>query len=278
MGPDNEQRAIELRQQGLSRSQIAEALGLQSGGQALGRWLRGVPPPEWTKRPRAKDDLRERAVELRKQGWSYREIREELNVSKSSLSLWLRDVVLTEEQEQRLAQLRAIGQTRAARTIQARRLARQQATIEGARSQVQQITEGELFIAGVVAYWAEGSKPKLWRSGENVTFCNSDPGLILLFLRWLELMSISRDRAVCSLMIHESADVSHAMQFWLEATGLPAEQFRRPVLKTHKPKTNRKNVAEQYHGCLSVYVRRSTEFSRQITGWSLGLCDVLASL
>ena len=47
------EQAVQLRLAGLSRSQIADALGLGSGGQALTRWLRGVPPPASTKRPRA---------------------------------------------------------------------------------------------------------------------------------------------------------------------------------------------------------------------------------
>src|SRR5947209_3500636 len=94
----NRERAIQLRLEGLSRSQIAAALGLKSGGRAMSGWLRDVPPPEWTKRPRAKDDLRQHAIDLRRQGMSYREIREQVRVSKSSLSLWLSDVSLTEEQ------------------------------------------------------------------------------------------------------------------------------------------------------------------------------------
>src|SRR5438270_5358277 len=101
----NRERAIQLRRDGLSRSQIAAALGLNSGGRALSEWLRDVPPPEWTKRPRAKDDLRERAIAMRKEGKSYREIREEVPVSKSTLSLWLCDVPMTKEQRQRLEDL-----------------------------------------------------------------------------------------------------------------------------------------------------------------------------
>jgi hypothetical protein len=66
--PSNRERAVELRQQGLSRSQICAALGFRSGGTALSRWLKDVPPPEWTKRPNAKDDLREQAITLRKEG------------------------------------------------------------------------------------------------------------------------------------------------------------------------------------------------------------------
>jgi hypothetical protein len=276
VGSDNKQRAIELRQQGLSRSQIADALGLKPGGGALHRWLEGVPPPEWTKRANAKDDLRERAIELRRQGRSYREIREELHVSKSSLSLWLKDIELTDEQRERLVELQRISRTRAGRTMQARRIARREATVASARAQVAALAESELFVAGVVAYWAEGSKAKPWRPGEQVEFCNSDPTMIVLFLRWLELIGVTRDRLVCTLMIHETADVGVAHAFWAQTIGLPMTQFNKPLIKRHNPRTVRKNRGESYHGCLAVYVRCSTELSRQIEGWWQGIVASVA--
>ena len=54
--------------------------------------LKGEPPPEWTRRPNAKDDLRARARELRAQGLDYEEIAAALGVAKSSVSLWVRDL------------------------------------------------------------------------------------------------------------------------------------------------------------------------------------------
>ena len=268
----NQDRAIELRQQGLSRSQICQALGLKSGGRSLDRWLRDVPPPEWTKRPNAKDDLRAQAIKLRKEGWSYREIREVIPVSKSSLSLWLSDVVLTEEQKDRLQVLKHLGQTRAARTIQARRLTRQRATMDAAQAQIPELAESELFVAGVVLYWAEGSKAKPWRPGEQVALINSDPDVIRLFLRWLALLGIGLDRLVFTVSIHESADVAAAGRFWRSVVGEDSH-FRKAVLKRHNPKTVRKNTGDDYHGCLVVYVRRSTELYRQIAGWWAGIVD-----
>lgn len=41
---------------------------------------------------------KQRARELRTQGWSYNDILREVGVSKSTLSLWLRDIPLTDEQ------------------------------------------------------------------------------------------------------------------------------------------------------------------------------------
>jgi DNA-binding NarL/FixJ family response regulator len=85
------ERAIQLRREGKSRSQIKEALGLVSN-RTLDDALKGEPPPEWTRRPNAKDDLRARARELRTQGLDYDEIAAALGVAKSSVSLWVREL------------------------------------------------------------------------------------------------------------------------------------------------------------------------------------------
>ena len=85
------ERAIALRRAGRSRREIKEILSIGSN-QTLTEALRGEPPPEWTRRPRAKDDSRARARELREQGFDYEEIAAALGVSKSSVSLWVRDM------------------------------------------------------------------------------------------------------------------------------------------------------------------------------------------
>ena len=81
------ERAIALRRAGKSVRQIKQILG-PVGNRALHDALRGEPPPEWTRRPNAKDDLRARARELRRQGLDYDEIVGHLGVAKSSVSLW----------------------------------------------------------------------------------------------------------------------------------------------------------------------------------------------
>lgn len=61
------EQAIALRRSGRSRREIKEILGITSNA-TLDKLLAGEPPPEWTRRPRAKDDLRAKARRLREQG------------------------------------------------------------------------------------------------------------------------------------------------------------------------------------------------------------------
>ena len=265
------EQAVQLRLAGLSRSQIADALGLGTGGEPLSTWLKGVPAPTWTRRPRAKDDLREAAVAMRREGRSYRQIREVVGVSKSTLSLWLRDVPLTEDQRLALALRSPAGASRRARAIRASAAQRRTRIHAEARAQITHVSESELFVAGVVAYWAEGSKNKPWRTGARVSFLNSDPAMILLFLRWLALVGVDRERLQFRLHIHESADVAAAEEFWAGVVGVPVQVFDRTTLKRHNPLTVRKNINAEYHGCLCVSVRRSTNLNVQIAGWFEGL-------
>ena len=61
------EQAIALRPEGKSRREIQEILGVV-GRSTLDHLLQGVPPPDWTHRPNAKDDLRAKARELRAEG------------------------------------------------------------------------------------------------------------------------------------------------------------------------------------------------------------------
>ena len=266
---------MQLRLAGLSRSQIADALGLGSGGEPLSRWLQGVPAPAWTRRPRAKDDLRETAVAMRKEGRSYREIQAEVGVAKSTLSLWLRDVPLTEEQQRALAD-RGPSATRSnAEAARANATRRRSVVRAQAKAQITQLSESELFVAGVVAYWAEGSKNKPWRFGTRVRFINSDPRMIQLFLRWLTLVGVTDDRIAFRLQIHESADVEAALRYWTETLDVEKTSFLNTTMKRHNPKTVRRNVGDTYHGCLCVEVRRSADLNLQIDGWCEGLARAI---
>lgn len=88
-------------------------------------------------------------------------------------------------------------------------------------------------------------------------------------MRFLAVAGIERDRLICRLHIHESADVDASQRFWLNVTGLAPEQFARPTLKRHNPRTVRKNTGDDYHGCLRIDVRRSAALYRKIEGWAV---------
>ena len=264
------EEAIALRLAGKSVREIKDALG-PVGKRTLSAALQGTPPAEWTRRPNAKDDLREKARELRTQGQSYNEIAAQLGVAKSSVSLWVRDIPCPERfnyvhNPRRYEGLRRYFEARACQ-----RAAELATVSETAAAEIGELTDRELLVAGAIAYWCEGTKNKPNRQSDRVTFINSDPGLITFFLRFLEAAGVKLDDLILRVYIHENADAEAAKRFWLELTRTHPSQFRSPTLKHHNPKTHRMNVGENYHGCLRIDVRRSGELYRRIEGWATGI-------
>lgn len=261
-------QAVALRREGLSRRQIRDRLHVDNND-LLNRLLRGEPAPEWTKRPNAKDDIRAKARELRLQGMTYDQIQVELGCSKSSISLWVRDLPKPERKRSR-DESSAIGRRGWEATLQRRDVERQ-AQKQRAADEVGAMTDRELFLLGVGLYWAEGTKSKPYRTQERVTFVNSDPGMIEVFLAWLRLLGVDDDALRFHVLIHETADVAGAERFWADLTGAAPSAFGKTSLKKHSPKTNRKNAGENYRGCLAVRVLKSAELYRRIEGSWYGI-------
>jgi hypothetical protein len=262
-------QAIALRRAGKSRREIKELLAITSNW-TLNEVLRGEPPQPWTWRPNAKDDLRAKARDLREQGLDYEQIVAELGVSKSSVSLWVRDLPRPPGLSYEECRKRSAEGVRKYWAVEGPiREAEREAISAAAATQIGQLNDREILIAGAIAYWCEGAKNKPYRRSDRVTFMNSDPALIKFFLRFLEFAGIGREDLVYRVQIHETADVEAAQRFWLDVTQAHPAQFRRPTLKRHNPKTVRKNTGGDYHGCLRIDVLRSCALYRQIEGWAM---------
>ena len=232
------EKAVALRRAGLSRRQIRDRLHVDNND-ILNRLLEGEPPPAWTKRPNAKDDLREKARELRLQGWTYDQIQVELGCSKSSISLWVRDLPKPERRDPS-EQAKLASRKRWEHELAARDEERQKTKVAAA-AEIGRLSDRELFLAGVVLYWAEGAKDKTHsrQRRENLQFINSD--------------------------------VAEAESFWAKLVDVDASDLQRTTLKKHNPRTVRKNVGDSYRGCLAIYVTKSAELYRRMEGAWYGI-------
>ncbi|MFI8502189.1 hypothetical protein ACIGFK_27360 [Streptomyces sp. NPDC085524] len=262
------EQAVSLRREGLSRRQIRDRLHVHNN-EILNRLLDGEPAPEWTERPNAKDDLRAKARDLRLQGLTYDQIQVELGCSKSSISLWGRD--LPKPERTRTAEERSAMAKRGwERTLETRDEERRRAKQEAA-AEIETLSDRELFVLGVGLYWAEGTKDKAYDRRERVIFVNSDPDMVRVYLAWLRLLGVEDEQVRYSVMIHETADIAGAEQFWMDFAGADASQFLKTAIKRHNPKTIRKNTGEDHYGCLAIRVLQSAGLYRRIEGWWCGI-------
>jgi hypothetical protein len=264
----------------MSLAQLRDHFGVSRD--TMADWLSGLPNPEWTLRPMAKDDLRAAAIQLRQQGYTVPKIAEQLGVSKSSAYLWVRhlplDATSEQAQKRRSEHSRRVAETRWEPLRKARDAARAAINADEA-DWVGALSDRDVRLLGAVAYWCEGTKSKPWQPNRcRVTFVNSDPVLIRLFLRFLESWGEDRQTMKYRISIHESADPEAAGRWWAEVVGVPFEIFRRPTLKTHNPSTVRHNIGEPYRGCLIVDVPDSRQLYWRIEGLMRGIAAVIESI
>ena len=220
-----------------------------------------------------KEQEKERAVNLRKQGLSYNEILREVPVAKSTLSVWLKDIGLAKAQKQRLTEKRRAAQQKAQQACRNIRITHEAEIIKAAQQEVGRINKREFWLIGAALYWAEGSKQKANLVSQRVCFNNSDPNMILLFDKWIkEICGREQNGIAYSIYIHTTGDVERAKKFWSKLLNTTIEKV---YFKKGSPKTNRKNTQDTYYGLLRIEVRKSTDLNRKIKGWNLGITDGL---
>lgn len=215
--------------------------------------------------------IKENAVQMRKSGKTYSEILKEIPVAKSTLSLWLRDVGLSTKQFQRLTEKRLAAGKRGGEARRQQRIIKTQEILRNSLSDIKHISKRELWIIGIVLYWAEGSKEKEYQHGIGIRFSNSDPRIIQVFLRWLkEICNINEDRIGFEIYIHRNSqnNIDVVRKYWSKITKSKIEKFNTIYYKKNDIKTKRRNTKDLYYGLIRVRVSSSSSLLRQITGWS----------
>lgn len=221
-----------------------------------------------------KEEIKTKAINLRREGLSYSEILKKIPVAKSTLSLWLRSVNLTKRQNQRLTEKKLLaikkgGQSRKNWRLLNTQQIKEQAFLE-AKKKIKKIDARDLWLMGIMLYWAEGSKEKEYKPGQGLIFSNSDPLMINVFLKWLDVcLHISAEDIQFSIYIHENhkQNIEEVKTFWANVTGFSVRRFDRIYYKKHKVRIYRKNTEENYHGLLRVRVKKSSSLNRRVSGW-----------
>jgi hypothetical protein len=199
---------------------------------------------------------REIARRLRRdEGAAIGEIAQRLAVSKSSVSIWVREIELTEAQ--RLALLdrnpaynrQLSGWTRMA----ARRKAEREAFQKKGRQLARKRDPG--FVAGCMLYWAEGSKAR-----NQLQFANSDPVMARFFIDFLKHyfeLTPEQIRITCHLYADHLDEQVEVERHWLESLGLPPQSLRKSVVNRYSKYSKRKRAGNLPYGTCRVVVSRT---------------------
>lgn len=126
-----------------------------------------------------------KARELRMEGKSLSEISKETSISKSTLSYWLKDMRLNDQQLSDLKNRTKIkmskGRMNALIYHRTTRIFKEKTIYEAAEKEFKFLRKEPLFVLGMALYWSRGSK----KSG-HFQFSSTDREMITLMNRWIK--------------------------------------------------------------------------------------------
>lgn len=203
----------------------------------------------------------EKARALRKKGLSYNKIKEQLEVSKSSVSLWCKDIKLSNRQKEKLADRSAAVFKLGAKANHEKRVLEILAIKEIARKEIANLDKDTFKVAGAILYWAEGHKTN------NASVTNSDPRIIRFMVTWFkEICDIPSTRLKAYLHIHYRNDERKIKKFWSGLTGIPLKNFGKSFIKP-KGTGHRTNILPNGIIRISVLGKGAGNLRHKILFW-----------
>jgi predicted transcriptional regulator len=217
------------------------------------------------------NNLKQKAIKLRKLGQSVKEISKKLNVSKSSVSVWVRNIKLTDKQRERLSDrnlnLSVIKRRRDTRLFN--ELTKRNVIINKAKKDISDLSVSDLKIIGTMLYWAEGRK----RGVRIASFSNSDPLMIKVIMRFFrEVCSVPESKFRGHIHTHSPSNIKKSLEYWSNITNIPIKQFYKTYCIPSVSSKNKSNSLP--NGTLDIHIC-SSELYLRIMGWINGVSERL---
>lgn len=200
---------------------------------------------------------------LRKKGMSLNDIVRELGVSKASVSLWVRDVELSDHQKRKLS-----AHGRSIESVEKRRinringtLQRHRVIIDAAKEKISTLSKQDLLLVGAALYWGEGGKTKTGMA----RISNSDPEVIRFMMRFFrEVFNVLPKKFRGHVHTFSHLNAESAEQYWSQISGIPRQQFYKTYSKPSIASRGKKDTLP--YGTFQIYVCDTTIFLT-IKGW-----------
>ncbi len=206
---------------------------------------------------------KERARILRRKGYSINQILEKTGYSKASVSVWVRDIVLTNKQKKKITQ-----RGRSVQSIEKRRVnrlvneyAKRRLLIDEAKKDIGSITQKDLRLIGTILYLGEGAKTKR----NTVSVANSDPAVIKIMIRFLrEVCAVPNTKFRGHIHTFAHANIEKTERYWSKITDIPRKQFYKTYAKPSSASLQKRKTLPFGTFDLSV---NDTKVLLKIMGW-----------
>lgn len=213
----------------------------------------------------AKSSEKLQAIAFRRAGESVKDIAKKLGVSRGSVSMWTRDIILTDTQRNLLRERQVTaghkGRIMGVEANKAKKAARIELAQTEAVDRVPVLSKESLFYTGLGLYWGEGAKT----TNSSLAISNTDPRIIALMIRWfIECFDVDRSyfmpRVFISDIHRDREEIITA--FWVNTLGIPRAQFRRMVfLDKGKKIYENHNI---YYGVLALRIAKGGDLRYKI--------------
>lgn len=206
---------------------------------------------------------KEKARSLRKKGYSMNQIIKETGFTKSSVSTWVRDIILTKAQKKKISE-----RGRSVESVEKRRLNRlhneqlkRQIIFDEAKKDYSQISQEQLKLIGIILYLGEGGKT----SRGMARLANSDPAVIKIMMRFFrEICKVENNKFRAYIHTFAHANIEETEKYWSKITGIPRQHFFKTYVKPSAASLQKRNTLP--FGTLDIYVC-DTKLFLTITGW-----------
>lgn len=170
---------------------------------------------------------RSKAIDLRRNGHSLKEIALKLKVSKSSVSRWTQNIALTADQHKNLMSRSGSNRMKGALSNKKKWLKKRYLWQQEGKLLARQNSNNPLFVSGCMLYWGEGRKNR-----NQIEICNSDPELLKYFIKFLKKFfpaSSSKLKAAinCYLDVYSYQDI---LNYWSQFLNIEKCNFNKPQI------------------------------------------------
>ena len=216
---------------------------------------------------KSKTEEKRKARELRAQGFSIADIAKILNVSKGSVSPWVKDICLSSEQKKLLDEKNPIYGKKYNSEIYKDRIAKRIEKYRNKRQEYQNNGAKRIgdhnFIAGCLLYWAEGSKDK-----NSIRMTNSDVDMLRFFVKFLKescLIPLEKIKISCNFYTNNGLTKEEIEAYWLKKLELPLSSLKKSQINQLPTSSSGNKKGKLPYGVVRLSVC-STELVQQIYG------------
>lgn len=210
--------------------------------------------------------LRGRAIYYRKKGYSYSMISEELGLSKSTLSDWLKEIPYKPNKE--VLRRIQLAPAKSAEIVHNRKLANIITVKKSAKKELGRLTKRDLWLLGIGLYLGEGMKLQ-----ESIRIINSDPEIIKMAVKWFrQICGLGNGNFTLAIHTYPDNNIEETINYWSKITDIPEDQFGKTQIDRRTNKSGKKKRKLPYGTAhLTIKSRGRKEFGvelhRRIMGW-----------